>query len=112
MCKGTEIAEFTRLHIGRPSVTEFCFVLLRMIERLNTIVAFSACRAVRALSALRILTYHRRVCTQWTSLILVMIIETLFGIVTIFFHTWLSFEESQVEESHTFPLFSAKCRLL
>ena len=60
MCKSAQIAKVTALL--RALRAELGLVLLRMVERFDTVVSFGAERPLRALVSLCILAHLRRVC--------------------------------------------------
>lgn len=87
--------------------TKFGLVLLRMIERFDSIVGLRAERAFRALVGLRKLAHLRRVRAQRAPLIFLVVIEALLLIMTSFASARLRLEESQVEQGNTFLALTA-----
>ena len=95
MRKSAQIAKVTALL--RALRAELGLVLLRVVERLNPVVSLGAERPLRALVSLCILAHLRRVGAKGTPLILLMVIEALFLIVTSLASARLGLEKSKIE---------------
>ena len=101
MGEGTQVAEVTRVYIVRPFVAELRFVLLRMVEGLDSVVRFVARLAIWAVARLCKLAHFAAVSAKGSSLILVVVVEALFLVVAVFLGARLCLEYSEVKQLHT-----------
>jgi uncharacterized membrane protein (UPF0182 family) len=85
----------------RPLVAELRFVLLGVVEGLDSVVRLVARVAVRAVARLCELAHFAAVSAKRSSLILVVMVEALFLVVAVLLGAWLCLEHSKVEQLHT-----------
>ena len=99
MRKSAQIAKVTAFLCALRA--ELGLVLLRVVERFDPVVSLGAVRPLRALVSLCILAHLRGVGAQGTSLVLLVVVEALFLIVTSLASARLSLEESKIEQNNT-----------